>query len=145
MNMVRSLLALLVGMGLFRLIVAVLETVLVGAAANGPVANEAAYFAVRNQPAMLAAALGYNSVAAFLAGYVMAKIAGVHDLMHAGVGAAIQTAALLWSFTAGEYAASTPAWTRIALVVLIGPAMVAGAAVRARAATMHLETDTTSS
>ena len=137
MNPVRSLLALLVGMGLFRLVVAVLETVLVGAAANGPVASEAAYFAVRNQPAMLAAALGYNSVAALLAGYVIAKIASAHDVMLAGVGAAIQTAALIWGFTAGEYAAYTPVWTRIALVALTGPAMIAGAAVRARAAGIH--------
>ncbi len=52
----------------------------------------------------------------------------------AGVGAAIQTAALVWGFTVGEYAAYTPVWTRIALVVLIGPAIVAGTAVRARAA-----------
>ena len=48
---------------------------LVGAAANGPLASEAEYFAVRNQPAMLAAALGHHS-AAFLAGYVMTKVAG---------------------------------------------------------------------
>ncbi len=41
---------------------------------------------------------------------------------------------LIWSFTVGEYAAYTPVWTRIALVALTGPAMVAGAAVRARAA-----------
>ena len=133
MNPVRSLLGLLVGMGLFRLVVAVLETALVGAAANGPVASEAAYFAVRNQPAMLAAALGYHSAAAFLAGYVMTKVSGTRDVMLAGVGAAVQTAALIWNFTGGEYATYTPVWTRIALVVLVGPAMVAGAAVRARA------------
>ena len=134
MSPVKSLLALLVGMGLFRLVVAILETVLVGAAANGPLASEAEYFAVRNQPAILAAALGYNSAAAFLAGYVMTKIAGTRDVMLGGIGAAVQTAALVWSFTAGEYAPYTPVWTRIALVMLTGPAMVAGAAVRARAA-----------
>ncbi len=83
---------------------------------------------------MLAAALGYNAAAAFLAGYVMTKVAGTRDVMLAGVGAAVQTAALIWAFTAGEYAAYTPVWTRIALVVLVGPAIVAGAAVRARAA-----------
>ena len=83
---------------------------------------------------MLAAALGYNAAAAFLAGYVMTKVAGTRDVMLAGVGAAVQTAALIWAFTAGEYAAYTPVWTRIALVVLIGPAIVAGAAVRVRAA-----------
>ena len=134
MNPVRSLLALLVGTELFRLVVAVLETVLVGAGANGPLASEAEYFAVRNQPAMLAAALVYNAAAAFLAGYVITKIAGTHDVMLAGVGAAVQTAALVWGFTRGEYAAYTPVWTRIALVVLTVPAMVAGGAVRARAA-----------
>ena len=53
-------------MGLFRLVVAVLETVLVGAAANGPIASEAEYFAVRNQPAILAAALAYGGLAARL-------------------------------------------------------------------------------
>ncbi len=83
---------------------------------------------------MLAAALGYNAAAAFLAGYVMTKVAGTRDVKLAAVGATIQTAALVWGFTAGEYAAYTPVWTRIALVALTGPAMVAGAAVRARAA-----------
>lgn len=141
MNPVRSLLALLIGMGLFRLVVAVLETVLVGAAANGPVTNEAEYFVVRNQPAMLGAALTYHVAAAVLAGYVMAKITGTHEVVLAGVGAAIQTAALIWAFTAGEYAASTPAWTRIVLVVVTGPAMVAGAALRARAATLRLDSE----
>ena len=89
MNPVRSLLALLIGMGLFRRVVAVLETALVGAAANGPVTSEAEYFAVHNQSAMLAATLGYYSAAALLAGYVLAKIAGAHDVMLAGVRAAI--------------------------------------------------------
>ena len=107
---------------------------LVVAAADGPLAGQAEYFAVRNQPTMLAAALVYNEVAAFLAGYVMTKVAGTRDVMLGGVGAAVQTTALVWDFTAGDYAAYTPVWTRIALVALTGPAMVAGAAVRARAA-----------
>jgi hypothetical protein len=138
---VRALLAVLVGTGIFRLVVALLETVLVGAAANGPVTNEAEYFAVRNRPGMLFAALGYNCVAAFLAGYVVARIAGGREMMLAGLAAAVQTIVLIWAFTAGEYAGYTPVWTRIALVLLIGPAMLAGAAIRARAAKLeaHLE------
>ena len=72
---------------------------------------------------MLAAALGYNAAAALLAGYVTTKIAGTRDVMLAGIGAAIQTAALVWGFTGGEYAAYTPVWTRIAPVALTGPAM----------------------
>ena len=54
--------------------------------------------------------------------------------MLGGIGAGVQTAVLVWSFTAGEYAAYTPVWTRIALVALTGPAMIAGASLRARAA-----------
>lgn len=57
---------------------------------------------------MLAAALGYNAAAAFLAGYALTKVAVTRDVMLAGVGAAVQTAALVWGFTAGEYAAYTP-------------------------------------
>jgi len=134
MNPVQGLLALLVGMGLFRLVVAVLENVLLDATANGPLSSEAEYFTVRNQPAILAAALDYNSAAALLAGYVMTKIAGTRDVMLGGTGAGVQTAALVRRFTDGEYAAYTPAWMRIAFVVLTGPAMVTGAALRARAA-----------
>jgi hypothetical protein len=132
-------LAVLVGLGLFRLVVAVLETTLVGAAASEPVTNEAEFFAVRNQPAILAASLGYNAVAALLAGYVTAKVAGAQEMMHAGVAAAVQTVAHIWGFTAGEYAAFTPAWTRVVLVLLTGPAMLAGAAIRARAAETWLK------
>ena len=72
MNPVRSLLALLVGIGLFRLVVAILETVMVGAAANGPLTNEAEYFAVRNQPVLLVAVLGFNSAAASFSASVAA-------------------------------------------------------------------------
>ena len=104
--------------------------------------NDAEYFAVRNQPGMLVAALVYNSVAAFLAGYVAAKVADVQELMHTGVAAAVQTVALIWGFSTGPYAALTPIWTRVALVLLTGPAMMAGAVVRARAATVRLEADT---
>jgi hypothetical protein len=132
--LMQNLLGLLVGMGVFRLVVAVLETALVGAVSDGAVTSEAEYFTVRNQPAMLAAALAYNSAAAFLGGYVMAKLAGARDLMLGGIGATVQTAILVWGFTAGEYADWTPVWARFALVLLIGPAMVVGAAVRARAA-----------
>jgi hypothetical protein len=133
----RALLAVLAGSGIYRLVVALLETVLVGAAANGPVTNEAEFFAVRNRPALLAASLGYNCVAAFLAGYVVARIAGAREMMLTALTAALQTALLIWAFTAGEYADYTPVWTRIALVVLTAPAMMGGAAIRARAAKLE--------
>ena len=94
----------------------------------------AGYFAVRNQPGILGAKLVYNTPAASLGGYMTAKVAGRAKMAHAGVAALGQTAALVWGFTVGEYAAYTPVWMRIALVALTGPAMFAGGAVRARAA-----------
>jgi hypothetical protein len=54
-------------------------------------------------------------------------------MRHAAAAALLQTAALIWGFTAGEYASYTPLWMRLALVLLMGPAIMAGAAIRARA------------
>ncbi len=116
------------------IVVETLEFTLVNAVAGGGITDMAGYFAVRNQPAILGAKLVYNSLAAVLGGYMTAKVAGQREMLHAGVAALAQTAALIWGFTAGEYAAFTPAWMRIALVLLTGPAMLAGASIRARAA-----------
>jgi hypothetical protein len=92
------------------------------------------YFQVRNRPSILAAGVVYNSIAAVLGGYVVAKIAGVEEMAHARVAAIVQTAALIYGFTVGEYAHFTPVWMRVVLVGLMGPAMLAGASIRARAA-----------
>ena len=119
------------------IVVETLEFTLVNAAAGGAITDMAGYFAVRNQPGILGAKLVYNSLAASLGGYMTAKVAGVREMMHAGVAALAQTAALIWGFTAGEYAGFTPIWMRIALVLLTGPAMLAGASIRARAARSH--------
>jgi hypothetical protein len=142
-NPLRSFLAVLVGMGFFRLTVSVLETVLVGSVADSPITNEAEFFAIRNQSGILVAALGYNAFAALLAGYIAGKLAGEHEMLHAGIAAAVQTAAMTWEFTGGAYAHFTPVWMRIALVVLIAPAMVAGAKVRQMAREIRLQADTT--
>jgi hypothetical protein len=137
MNPVRSVIAVLGGIGLTSLASEALEFTLVNAAAGGTIADMAGYFAVRNQPAVLGAKLVYNPLAAVLGGYMTAKIAGGRELLHAGVAALAQTAALIWGFTVGEYAELTPVWMRIALVLVTGPAMVAGASIRARAARSH--------
>jgi len=133
-NPLRSIIAVLGGIGLVSLIVEPLEFTLVNAMAGGQITDMAGYFAVRNQPGILAAKVVYNTLAAVLGGYMTAKIAGVHEMRHAAVAAIVQTAALTWGFTAGEYAAYTPAWVRVTLVLLMGPAMMAGAKIRASAA-----------
>ena len=134
MNPLRSIIAVLGGIGLVSIVVETLEFTLVNAVAGGTILDMAGYFAVRNRPAILGAKLVYNTLAAVLGGYMTAKVAGTREMAHAGVAALLQTAALIWGFTAGEYAAFTPAWMRIALVLLTGPAMLAGASIRARAA-----------
>ena len=134
MNPFRSIIAVLGSIGLTSLVSEALEFTLVTAAAGGAIADLAGYFEVRNRPAILAAKLVYNSVAAILGGYITAKVAGSREMLHAGAAAALQTFALIWGFTMGEYAAFTPVWMRVALVLLTGPAMLVGASVRAKAA-----------
>ena len=92
------------------------------------------YLALGNQPGMLAAKLVYYPMAGVLGGYVTARVAMKHEMHHAAVAAAAQTVALIWGFSRGEFASSTPIVIRVALIVLTGPAMMVGAAVRARAA-----------
>src|SRR5262245_22665641 len=130
---IRSIIAVLGGIGLFALVTETLEFTLVTAVAGGSISDMAAYFAVRNRPVILAAKLLYNTLAAILAGYMTAKIAGRGELLHAVVVAVVQTIALVWGFTAGEYASFTPVWMRVALVLTTGPAMVLGGSIRAKA------------
>jgi hypothetical protein len=134
MHLVRSLVAVLGGIGLISVIVELLEFTLVNAVAGGTVTDMAGYFAVRNRPPVLAAKLMYSAAAAVLGGYVTARVAGGREMLHGGVGAAVQTGTLIWGFTAGEFAGFTPVWMRMALVLITGPAMLAGASIRARAA-----------
>ena len=132
--MIRSVVAILAGMGLVSILADLLEFALINAVSGGAVTDMAGYFAVRNRPVMLGAQLGYNSIAAVLGGYLTARVAGSREMLHGGVAALAKMAVLVWGFTAGEYAEFTPVWMRIALVLVTGPAMIAGASIRARAA-----------
>ena len=134
MEIIRSVIAVLGGIGLISIVVEVLEFTLVNAVAGGTITDIQGYFAVRNQPAILIAKLGYNSVGAILGGYLTARVAGRQEMRHAWAAAFVQTATLVWGFTASEWAEFTPVWMRIALVLLTGPAMLVGASIRAGAA-----------
>ena len=133
MDMIRSIVAVLGGIGLISIVVELLEFTLVNAVAGGAITDMQGYFAVRNRPAILIAKLGYNSVGAILGGYLTAKVAGRQEMLHGWAAAIVQTAALVWGFTGGEFAEFTPVWMRYALVLLTGPAMLVGASIRARA------------
>jgi hypothetical protein len=134
MSPLRSILAVLAGVSLVNVLTQLLEAMLIAATAGGPVADTAALLEVRNRPPVLVAKLVSDTLIALLAGYTTAKIAGRHERLHGGVAALVVTAALVRGFTVGQDAALTPTWMRVALVALTGPAMLAGASVRARAA-----------
>jgi hypothetical protein len=131
--LIRSLAAVLFGVGLFAILDQVLETVLVRAAADAQIANLETYFAIRNEPQQLGAKVVYNILAALLGGFMTARIAGREELQHAIVAALVVTAQLAWAFTMSDFAGFTPVWTRAALLLVVGPSMVAGGWVRARA------------
>jgi hypothetical protein len=131
---IRSIIAILGGIAVISLVVETLEFTLVTAVSGGSITDMNEYFAVRNRPAILAVKVVYNTLAAVLGGYMTAKIAGTRELLHTAIAAFIQTVALIWGLTVGEYAGFTPVWLRIALVLLTGPAMIAGGTIRARAA-----------
>ncbi len=135
MNAFRSAIAVLAGLGLIPLVTELLETTLVYAVAGGQVSDLSTYFAIRNQPGILGAKLVYSTVAAILGGFVTARVAGRREMRHAALAATLKTLALIWGFTSDEYAQFTPAWMRVALVLLTAPGIMAGAAIRARAAT----------
>ena len=145
MNPLRSIGGVLGGLGVISFIIQVMEFSLVMAMAGGRVADIAQYLAIGNQPGILAAKLLYYPVAGILGGYVTARVAMKHEMHHVAAAAAAQTVALIWGFTRGEFAAATPIGIRIALIVLTGPAMMVGAAVRARAAVHSADVDVHSS
>jgi hypothetical protein len=131
--MIRSLLAIMGGLALTSLLTQVLEATLVTAVGGGEVTDLASYVAVRSRPAVSAAVLASSTLVALLGGYTAARVAGQREIQHGAAIALIQTAALVWGSTVGEFAATAPIWMRIATLITTGPAMFAGAVIRARA------------
>jgi Ca2+/Na+ antiporter len=129
LNPMRTAIAALGGFLLLFVLGQVLEWALVNAAAGAPLQNTEAYLAVRNRNGVFAGVLASNVVAALLAGYVAAKVAGAAELSHAGLAAAL----FAWAINTGESAAITPVWMRVTMVALTAPAMLVGASVRAKA------------
>ena len=66
-----------------------------------------------------------------------AKIAGLRELLHAAVVAIVQTMALVWGFTAGEYASLHTGVDASGARAHDRTAMMLGASIRARATANH--------
>jgi hypothetical protein len=132
MNPLRSVVAVLAGMMLLNFIDLTLERIMVNAVADVVPADAAAYVAIRNQPLILAATLVTHALAATLVGYVVAKIAGAHEIRHAVAAAVAVTVTFAMAF-ASENPMLPPTWVRAVILIVTPPALLGGAAVRAQA------------
>ena len=129
----RGVIGVMGGLVLYMVVSEVLETAIVAATSEVRPTDIASYYAARNRPAILGAKLAYNSLTALLSGYMTARVAGEREMYYGKMTALVQTVELAWRFLAGEYAGFTPGWMRAFLVLATGPAMLAGASIRARA------------
>jgi hypothetical protein len=133
-NPLRSIGGVLGGLGVISLMIQALEFSLVMAISGGKVADMRAVLSPCQPTRYACRQAGVLPDRGLLGGYVTARVAMKHEIHHVAVAAAAQTVALIWGFTRGEFASYTPIVIRVALIVLTGPAMMVGAAVRARAA-----------
>ena len=90
----RGVLAIVVGFVVVSVVGSVIELV---AVAVNSTKDPSAYLAIRAQPMMLAAFSVWKGAAAFLGGYVVARIAGYRPVTHGVVLATIQVALVLWA------------------------------------------------
>lgn len=89
--------------------------------------NPAEYFAIRNQPFNLGFKILYNTISAFIGGYICAIIGKSQPLFHSIALAVIQTLGFVYGMTLSEYAESSPSWLWITLTILtIGAILGAG-------------------
>ena len=138
MSVLRSVAVVAGGVLLLLFMDATLERVLVSAVGQGPPADAAAYLAVRNRPGVLVATVITHALASALAGYVIGKAAGVHEVKHALAAATFMAAAYASTFFSGN-PMLPPAWVRLAMLVVTPLALAGGAHVFAEASAVRAE------
>jgi hypothetical protein len=137
-SVARSIVVVLAAVLLLGFVDQTLEQTLVMALASAPVKDEASYIAVRNRPQVLAALLATHAIAALLTGYVLAKLAGSHEVQHAAATAALVTLLLVAASVAPNVLVP-PLWVRVAMAAITPPALIAGAYIRGQARLIRME------
>ena len=136
--LVRSAIAVVGGVLILNFMDATLERVLVSAVAQTAPIDQSAYLAVRNRPVVLTVTLVTHALASALAGYIIGKISGAHEVRHAIAAAVVLTAGYAATFFS-DNAMLPPAWVRIAMLIVTPPALVAGAHIHAEARAVRAE------
>ena len=134
----RSIAAVVVSLMLLNFMDATFAQILVSVAGDGPPADAAAFLAVRNRPLVLGLIVITHALAALLVGYILGRIAGVHEVRHAAAAAAVITVVYIVAFVATN-PMLPPAWVRVTMLVLTPPALIAGAHIRAEARAIRAE------
>ena len=137
-GLARSIGVVVVGLLLLGFIDQTLEQTMVQALANAPITDEAAYLAVRNRTGVLAMIVATHALASLLTGYVLAKLAGSHEVQHAAATAAFATM-LLMGASMTPNVMVPPAWVRLAMAVITPAGLISGAYVRGQARLIRLE------
>ena len=131
---IRSVIAVLGGMVIMFFLIELVEPPTVALLASQRPTGMDEYLAARNEPAVLGGRVAVFVVVGLLAGYMVAKIAGEHELAHAGAAFALQAFLMFRGFAADPSAPLLPWWILGGLVLVTGAAILTGAAIRARAA-----------
>ena len=137
-NPLRSAVAVVGGVLLLNFMDATLERTLVGAIAQAAPADQAAYLAIRNRPVVLTVTVVTHAFASALVGYIIGKVAAVHEVRHALVAAVVLAAGYAATFFT-DNAMLPPAWVRAAMLVVTPVALAGGAHIRAEARAIHAE------
>jgi hypothetical protein len=133
---VRSVIAVLGGIVLISFLTQLLEVPLVNVFAPEPIVDMNGYLAARNKPIVHAGLLMIAALTGLLGGYLVAKIAGEYEVRHTALAAAAQTVLLIRGFGDPAATATFPGWVKVSLVLVTVSAMLLGAFVRARAASL---------
>jgi hypothetical protein len=127
MAVVRSVLAVLIGLVLISLLVEPIEFALVSLVNGGTTTDAVVYFDIRNRPAFLVVKLFYTTAAAVVGGYVTGWLAGRLPLAHGIILAIVQIVALAWAFNTPEMRTWTPDWMWVARAIVSTLGVIWGA------------------
>ena len=137
-SIARAIGVVIVALLLLGFIDQTLEQTLVQVLADAPVKDEASYLAVRNRPMVLAMIVATHALASLLTGYVLAKLAGTHEVQHAAATAAFATM-LMMGASMTPNVMVPPAWVRLAMALITPVGLISGAYVRGQARLIRME------